>query len=377
MDYALDVALFEAVNSAVSRSNAADGQTGPIAAVRVAGEAHTLIALESSRLQPMLRHYITYAYSVLLLVLGFTSPVNGQHLPDGADDWYLETSDGVDLYVVELGAAAVPGDTVVVLHGGWGAEQSYLWSALEPLANQYHFVFYDQRGSLRSPAPESTISLQRFVSDLEDLRRELRQEQLTIFAHSMGSRLAYTYLRKYPDYVRRLVLAGPLIPTGSPLGDEQKRRTASKQFVQWAEKREKAEIAEEGLDRASLSDREETARWRIGFAAGNIYHVERWRQMKGGRAFYNGIIAELINQNSPDSLQADQFQMLGTTDVPVRVIIGDHDLVDFGLVSWPAVADTLENVEITALENAGHNAWIDRPGMFHDALRRALRSSNK
>lgn len=325
----------------------------------------------------MLRHYITYAYSVLLLVLGFTSPVNGQHLPEGADNWYLETSDGVDLFVVELGAAAAPGDTVVVLHGGWGAEQSYLWSALEPLANQYHFVFYDQRGSLRSPAPESTISLQRFVSDLEDLRRELRQEQLTIFAHSMGSRLAYTYLRKYPDYVRRLVLAGPLIPTGSPLGDEQKRRTASKQFVQWAEKREKAEIAKEGLDRDSLSDREETARWRIGFAAGNIYHVERWRQMKGGRAFYNGTIAELINQNSPDSLQADQFQMLGTTDVPVRVIIGDHDLVDFGLVSWPAVADTLENVEITALENAGHNAWIDRPGMFHDVLRRALRSSNK
>lgn len=148
-------------------------------------------------------------------------------------------------------------------------------------------------------------------------------------------------------------------------------------FVEWAEKREKAEIAEEGVDRDSLSDREETARWRIGFAAGNIYHVERWRQMKGGRAFYNGTIAELINQNSPDSLQADQFQMLGTTDVPVRVIIGDHDLVDFGLVSWPAVADTLENVEITALENAGHNAWIDRPGMFHDALRRALRSSNK
>lgn len=138
----------------------------------------------------MLRHYITYAYSVLLLVLGFTSPVNGQHLPDGADDWYLETSDGVDLFVVELGAAAAAGDTVIVLHGGWGAEQSYLWSALEPLANQYHFVFYDQRGSLRSPAPKSTISLHRFVSDLEDLRRELRQEQLTIFAHSMGSRLA-------------------------------------------------------------------------------------------------------------------------------------------------------------------------------------------
>lgn len=80
---------------------------------------------------------------VLLLVLGFASPVNGQPLPDGAEDWYLETSDGTDLYVVEFGAAAAPGDTVVVLHGGWGAEHSYLRSAVEPLANQYHFVLYD------------------------------------------------------------------------------------------------------------------------------------------------------------------------------------------------------------------------------------------
>ncbi len=94
--------------------------------------------------------------------------------------------------------------------------------------------------------------------------------------------------------------------------------------------------------------------------------------MKGGRAFYNEDIAELINQNTPDSLRANQFETLRASDIPVRVIIGDHDLVDFGLVSWPAVADTLKNVEITTLNNTGHNAWIDHPGKFRDALRRAL-----
>lgn len=324
-----------------------------------------------------MQSWIIRTWCVLIFVLSFVSPVNGQHLPDGADDWYLQTSDGTDLYVVEFGAAAIPGDTVVVLHGGWGAEQSYLWSAVEPLAGQYHFVFYDQRGSLRSPAPDSSISLQRFVSDLEELRRELGQERLTIFAHSMGSRLAYTYLRKHPEHVRRLALAGPLVPTGSPSGDKQEMRKARKQFVQWAENRGTAEIAEEGLDRDSLSDRDATARWRIEFASGNIYHIERWRQLEGGRAFYNGDIAGLINQNTPDSIRANEFETLKTSEVPVRVIVGDHDLVDFGLVSWPAVADTVENVEITTLENAGHNAWIDRPGKFRDALRRALDASNE
>lgn len=323
----------------------------------------------------MMQRRLAYTGCALLLVFGFVSPANGQHLPDGTEDWYLEASDGTDLYVAEFGAAAAPGDTVIVLHGGWGAEHSYLWPAVKPLADQHHFVLYDQRGSLRSPAPDSTISLQRFVSDLEDLRRELEQEQLTIFAHSMGSRLAYAYLDAYPGRVRRLALAGPLVPTGTDGVERKKMRKARKRFVQWARKRESAEIAEEGLDRDSFSDREKTARWRIGFAAGNIYHVERWRQMKGGRAFYDEKVAELINQNTSDSLRANQFGVLRTSDVPVRVIIGDHDLADFGLVSWPTVADTLESVEMTTLKNAGHNAWIDRPGTFSEALRRALGAS--
>ena len=62
---------------------------------------------------------IIRTWCALIFVLSFASPVTGQHLLDGAEDWYLEASDGVDLYVVEFGAAA--GDTVVVLHGGWGA----------------------------------------------------------------------------------------------------------------------------------------------------------------------------------------------------------------------------------------------------------------
>lgn len=97
--------------------------------------------------------------------------------------WYLQTSDSVKHFVTEFGK----GDTVVVLHGGWGAEHSYLIDAFRPLSNQFHFVLYDQRGSLRSPAPDSTITIKQFVEDLEALRQELGLEQLTLLGHSMGS----------------------------------------------------------------------------------------------------------------------------------------------------------------------------------------------
>jgi pimeloyl-ACP methyl ester carboxylesterase len=111
--------------------------------------------------------------------------------------------------VIEFGR----GDTVVVLHGGWGGEHSGLIDAVRPLSDRFHFVLYDQRGSLRSAAPESTITVDRLVRDLDGLRRQLRQERITLLAHSMGSALSYAYLAKHPDRVRGLVLFAPVRPT--------------------------------------------------------------------------------------------------------------------------------------------------------------------
>ncbi len=72
-----------------------------------------------------------------------------------AEEWYLPTTDGVtELYIKEIGS----GSPVVILHGGYGAEHSYLIDAFAPLFSERRFVFYDQRGSLRSPAkPEAAL----------------------------------------------------------------------------------------------------------------------------------------------------------------------------------------------------------------------------
>ncbi len=42
------------------------------------------------------------------------------------------------------------------------------------LTDKYHFIFYDQRGSLRSPVPDSLISYENHIEDLELLRKELK-----------------------------------------------------------------------------------------------------------------------------------------------------------------------------------------------------------
>ena len=66
---------------------------------------------------------------------------------------------------------------------------------------------------------------------------------------------------------------------------------------------------------------------------------------------------------------------LKSNSVPYTVILGDHDLVDFGCVIWPKLIDKLPDGELTILEHAGHLPWIDRPDAFLLAMEKALQRS--
>jgi len=119
-------------------------------------------------------------------------------------------------------------ETIVMLHGGWGGEHSGFMAAVGDLKEQYHFVFYDQRGSLRSPSPDSSITFDRHVEDLELLRRELNVEQLRLVGHSMGAVLASAYASKYPHRIKRLTLLAPAyLKNPIPEEDEELHRQES------------------------------------------------------------------------------------------------------------------------------------------------------
>jgi len=302
---------------------------------------------------------------IILFLLG-PSLASSQNLYPNLDQWYLWTEDDTRLFVAEGGQ----GDSIIVIHGGWGAEYSYLVPALKPLFDQFHFTFYDQRGSLRSPAPDSTISLQQFVSDLEQLRQELGISKVTLLSHSMGSYLSYAYLKEHPEHVKGLALLGPVLPTGV---NRDKKQSADSKFIKFAKANEKRELKEEGLlEKQDLNAKQQTAKWRIGYASGNIYHINRWEQLKGGQAFYNSDIAALINENTTNGLMDDFLATLKSHSIPMYIIIGDHDLVDFGLSTWPEVAGDIPHMNLYKLKKAGHNSWIDKPERFNYFVQESL-----
>lgn len=124
----------------------------------------------------------------------------------GATGWYLPTRDGAgELFVFELGSDK---DPVIVLHGGPGADFRCMLPIAYGLDTDFHFVFYDQHGSLHSRVIPDSISMAKHVDDLERLREALCVARLSLVSHSAGTMLAFAYLEAHPARVANLVLVG-------------------------------------------------------------------------------------------------------------------------------------------------------------------------
>jgi proline iminopeptidase len=117
------------------------------------------------------------------------------------------------------------GRPVIVLHGGPGYPVHQPLAAVEPLARNCQFYYYDQRGCGRSTRPfdrfesqnfygnmkelERTLGIGAQVADIERIRNILGQEKLILMGHSFGAFLAAMYAAEFPERIEVLVLVAP------------------------------------------------------------------------------------------------------------------------------------------------------------------------
>jgi proline iminopeptidase len=101
-------------------------------------------------------------------------------------------------------------ESIIVLHGGPGADFRSLL-ALQALSDQYHVVFYDQRGSgLSQRFRQDTLTVATHVSDLDAMIAEYGQgKPVTLIGHSWGAILAAAYMDHTPENISRAVLIEP------------------------------------------------------------------------------------------------------------------------------------------------------------------------
>src|SRR5688572_30590096 len=283
----------------------------------------------------------------------------------GLKDWFLSTGNwekDPQLYVLEFGTGR---DTIIMVHGGWGAEHSGLINAIRNLKDQYHFVFYDQRGSLRSFCPDTLISFNNHIEDLELLRKELNIGKLIIVAHSMGAIVASAYAAKYPLHVKQLILLAPMyLKDPIPEEDKQLLDQSSKALDKFMKRPEvPQELDKLGLNRTSpaLSSREETAKFRINlYGKRMLYDVSKWPQLMGGRGLNKFHVYQLTVNTYPKG-GWNYLQEFNRQTYPVSIITGDHDFLDFRNSLYKKWSAEASRIKLSIIKNAGHFIWVDQP----------------
>src|SRR5262249_20604241 len=124
----------------------------------------------------------------------------------------------------------------VVLHGGPGGT-SCGYSVLAPLGTDRPVVLYDQLGSGRSgrPADRTLWTVDRFVDELDAVRKKLGLKRIHLMGHSWGASLAAAYLlRKGTKGVESLILASALLSTPDWIRDADELRKQLPASVQEA-----------------------------------------------------------------------------------------------------------------------------------------------
>lgn len=147
--------------------------------------------------------------AVLLLALATGSLACGGSAP--AVEGYLEGAEAARIFYRVLGSGP---DTVVVLHGGPGAGIESIRPAVEPIADAFTLILYDQRGGGRSelPADTSLLHARYHVADLEAVRRHFGLERMKLLAHSFGPLIVARYAREHPTRIERMVFHGATGP---------------------------------------------------------------------------------------------------------------------------------------------------------------------
>lgn len=120
----------------------------------------------------------------------------------------FKTSDGETLYYRTVGK----GTKVIILSGGpgFGADGLNVWA--DSLSGDFEGISFHQRGtglSSNAKLDTSTINLKRAVQDLDDLRKYLGLDKLTLCGHSWGGMLAQAFASFFPDNTEKIVLINP------------------------------------------------------------------------------------------------------------------------------------------------------------------------
>jgi proline-specific peptidase len=136
---------------------------------------------------------------------------------------YIPVSGGRVWFQIVGSSDAVP---LLTLHGGPGAGHDNLES-LTPLSSERPVIFYDQLGCGKSDQPNdvSLWHIERYVEEIEDIRKTLGLKRIHLYGQSWGGWVALEYALAKPEGLASVIL-GSTAASMRQFGEELDRLRA-------------------------------------------------------------------------------------------------------------------------------------------------------
>ncbi|MFL6248128.1 MAG: alpha/beta hydrolase [Thermoanaerobaculia bacterium] len=285
---------------------------------------------------------------LLLLVLLLALPLSAAT---------FKSEDGVMLHYEIVGK----GDPVVLLSGGPGFSPDYLRPIADTLAKKYAAVLFHQRGTGKSKLEKydgEILDFKKLTADLEALRRELKQEKLTIVGHSFGGILSMMYAREHPDRIRALAL----IDSGGPTLSAVPKFNANLE-ARFSDD-EKARIREWSDPERRKADHKRAV-LEITKAKTAAYFADRSKaelliEPMNEESFNDAVFWGVVMQMASLDLRAGLDKM----KAPVLIIHGKQDPLE----SAEEVHAAFPGSTLVVIDGAGHFPWLEKPAEVYGPL---------
>jgi proline iminopeptidase len=135
------------------------------------------------------------------------------------NEGYINVEGGQIWYKIIGSADGIP---VLFIHGGPGSRSCQMMHGYSELGENRPLIFYDQLESGNSDRTNDTTlwKIERFVNEIDSIRKYLSLNELHILGHSWGSAVLIEYLiTKNPEGIKSAIFSSPYISTEAWLND--------------------------------------------------------------------------------------------------------------------------------------------------------------
>lgn len=309
-----------------------------------------------------------YLLSFILIIHYSCFNIN-QSLEPG--EGYVNVKGGRIWYKIVGNGEGIP---LLVIHGGPGGRSCGSMSGYSLLADETPVIFYDQLGSGNSDRPTDTTlwRLERFVNEIDELRKHLGLKKLHILGHSWGGTVLAEYmLTKKTEGVQSVIFSSPLISTPVWMNDAKILLAQLPKNIQ--------DTITKYEDLKKYTDSSYIAATDTFYS--RFLSVKQWPPAskkdcdsvpKFNEQVYNYMWGPTEFNATGTLKNFDRAQSLNTIKQPIIFIAGKFD--EARPETMYEFQKLVPHAKVEIIEGAAHSTAIDQPGAYTIVIRKFLKN---